>query len=166
MRFGFLVAIPLLAGCAPEPTPEIIRHFPLDSLDELSSRVQVVLDATHSVDGRGAVRVDAPGPVVVPLVETSVDLEDALLIAQVAVRTAALDGEVYLEMLCRFPGRGEFFSRGLDAAVGATQPWTRMQTVFYLREGENPDRVRLNLVFTGSGTAWVDNARLLRRAHG
>jgi hypothetical protein len=37
-----------------------------------------------------------------------------------------------------------------------------MQTPFFLKKGEKPERVKLNLVITGKGTAWIDGIRLIK----
>ena len=65
-------------------------------------------------------------------------------------------------MWCRFPGKGEFFSRGLQSPLTGTTDWTTEETAFFLKKGENPDNVKLNLVINGSGTAWIDDVRLLK----
>jgi len=43
-----------------------------------------------------------------------------------------------------------------------TTDWTTEETPFFLRKGENPDNVKLNLVINGKGTAWIDDIRLLK----
>jgi hypothetical protein len=76
------------------------------------------------------------------------------------LRTEDFDGRVYLEMWCRFPGRGEFFSRGYSDALSGTTDWRPRQTPFLLTEELKPDLVRLNLVVEGTGRVWVRNVRL------
>jgi hypothetical protein len=65
-------------------------------------------------------------------------------------------------MWCHFPGLGEFFSRNPQSAVTGTTNWTSMETVFFLKKGERPDNVKLNLVIGGKGTVWIDDIRLRR----
>jgi len=65
-------------------------------------------------------------------------------------------------MWCHFLGRGEFFSRGLVTPLTGTTDWTTQEIPFLLKEGENPDNVKLNLVIDGKGTAWIDDIRLLK----
>jgi len=36
------------------------------------------------------------------------------------IKTEGLEGRAYLEMWCRLPGRGEFFSKGFQQAVSGT----------------------------------------------
>jgi hypothetical protein len=65
-------------------------------------------------------------------------------------------------MWSRFPGKGEFFSRGLETPLTGTTTWTSEETPFFLKKGENPDNVKLNLVINGKGMAWIDDIRLLK----
>ena len=55
---------------------------------------------------------------VIPLFEMEQpDVEQCILTYRARMRTENAQGRVYLEMWCRFPGKGEFFSRGLQQAV-------------------------------------------------
>ena len=65
-------------------------------------------------------------------------------------------------MYCHFPGKGDAFSRGLQTPLTGNTDWVTEEIPFFLRKGENPDNVRLNLVIDGSGTAWIDEIRLLK----
>jgi len=76
------------------------------------------------------------------------------------LKTEGLDGRVYLEMWCRFPGRGEFFSRGYGHALSGTTGWVSSQTPFILGQDEKPDLVRLNLAVEGTGRVWIRNVTL------
>ena len=69
--------------------------------------------------------------------------------------------DAYLEMLAVSP-EGEFFSRGLDSALTGTTDWTAESISFDLREGQNPTNVKMNLVVDGTGTVWIDDAKLLK----
>jgi hypothetical protein len=91
-----------------------------------------------------------------------IDVENARLIYQAKVRTEGVEGQVYLEMWCPFPGKGEFFSQGLQTLLTGTTNWTTEETPFFLKKGENPDNVKLNLVINGKGTAWIDDIRVLK----
>jgi hypothetical protein len=150
------------AGCA-QPTAVELKHFPITSTDGIITRSQVEFDEQISSDGNGSLRIHATGPTTVRLYETGdLDVENARLTYQAKVRTENVDGRVYLEMWCRFPGKGEFFSRGLQTPLTGTTEWTTEETPYFLRQGENPDNVKLNLVVDGRGTAWIDDIRLVR----
>jgi hypothetical protein len=99
----------------------------------------------------------------VALFETGdLDVENARLTYAAKLRVENVDGAVYLEMWCRFPGKGEFFSRALQAPLSGTQEWTSQETPFFLKQGENPDNVKLNLVVNGTGDVWIDEVRLVK----
>ncbi len=153
----------LLMGCsqASQPVTEL-RRFPIDSLEGILTQSGIQMDAETSSDGNGSLKVMAVEPTTVRLFEVGdLDVEDARLIYQAKIRTEGVEGQVYLEMWCHFPGQGEFFSRGLETPLTGTTDWTTEETAFFLQEGENPDNVKLNLVINGKGTAWIDDIRLI-----
>ena len=164
---GLMLAV---SACAPEPDEEVadpnvveIRRLPIDTMSAVLTRSDAQFDPGVSSDGNGSLRVTTERATVVRLYEMGpVDVEDAQLIYQAQVRTADVTGRVYLEMWCHFPGKGAFFSRGVDTALSGTTRWTVQRTPFRLKKGERPENVRLNLVVDGSGTAWIDDIRLLR----
>jgi len=143
---------------------EQIKAFPLDNLEGLISQSGVEIDKQISRDGKGSLKINVLEPKVVPLFEAGdIDVENAILVYQARVRTENIEGQVYLEMWCHFPEKGDFFSRGLNNPLAGTTDWTLLETPFFLKKGENPDRVRLNLVIDGKGTAWIDEIQLLKR---
>ncbi len=140
-----------------------LRHFPIDSMEGIITQSGVQIDKEISSDGNGSLRIIATEPTVVRLFEVGdIDIENARLIYQAKLRTDGVEGQVYLEMWCHFPGKGEFFSRGLQTPLTGTTDWTTEETPFFLKKGENPDNVKLNLVVNGKGTAWIDDIRLLK----
>ena len=163
------ILVPMLAwrSAAMTPPDEIavieLRRFALDNKEGLITQSDVGIDKMISTDGNGSLRIDTMEPTTVRLFEIGdLDIENASLIYQAKVRTENAEGQVYLEMLCHFPGKGEFFSRGLIKPLTGTTNWTTVETPFFLKKGENPDNVKLNLVIDGKGTAWIDNIRLLK----
>ena len=92
----------------------------------------------------------------------NIDIENARLIYQARLRTEDVKGQVYLEMWCYFTGKGQFFSRGLDSPLSVSTEWTTQETPFFLKKGENPDDIKLNLVINGTGTVWIDDIRVLK----
>jgi hypothetical protein len=160
MRWTTTLTVALLAvGCAsPAPESAEIARFPLDGLDGVLTRDAVELDLEVTSDGGGSLRIAADGPRVVRLFEVpDPDIEDARLIYRARLRSENLEGMAYLEMWCRFAGKGEFFSRGLHSPLSGTVDWTTHEIPFFLQVGENPDLVKLNLVVDGRGTVWVDD---------
>lgn len=141
----------------------VLQPFPLSAGVQTVTQEGVSFDPAVSSDGGGSLEITAEGPRVVELFQTGdLDVENARLIYRARMKTDDVKGEVYLEMYCRFPGTGMFFSRGLETPLKGTTGWTTVETPFFLKKGENPDQVRLNLVFTGKGTAWIDRIELLR----
>lgn len=163
---GVLLALVLAAsGCSKRAAEEVVvlKEYPMTgSLDVLSQDVTQMDDAVSS-DGNGAVRIQVDAPATIRLYETGdLDVEDARITYQARIRTEGVEGAVYLEMWCTFAGKGEFFSRALQSPITGTTEWTLQETPFFLKKGENPDNVRLNLVIEGTGTVWVDDVKLLQ----
>lgn len=138
----------------PSGPPETIRMFR-------------TADATVS---RGVIAVAQDGWVVessekqtIRLFEVEVpQAEQCFLTYRAKLRTEGLTDRAFLEMWCRFPGRGEFFSRGLHHAVKGTTDWASYETPFLLKKGQRPDLIKLNVVIEGRGKVWVKDVQLLR----
>ena len=169
MRRELLVvgAALLLAGllaCSPPVTSEeVLFENPISDLTDVLTRSGVELDTQVTRDGNGSLKIVAEGPTTVRLFEVEgLDVEDARLTYRARIRTEEVRGQVYLEMWCRFPGAGEFFSRALHAPISGSTEWISQETPFFLEENQKPDLVKLNLVIDGTGTAWVDEVKLVR----
>ena len=166
LTIGVMIAF-LVVGCGQKASKEVmeLQHFPVDNTEGIITQSGVQIDKQISADGNGSLRITATEPTVVRLFETGdIDVENARLIYQAKVRTEGVEGQVFLEMWCHFPGKGEFFSRSLQTPLTGTTDWTTEETPFFLKKGENPDNVKLNLVVDGKGTAWIDDIRLLKGA--
>jgi len=164
MRVSSCLCVVLLLGCAKEPVaPTELKHFPLDSLDGLITQSGVQIDKEVTADQNGSLRISVTEQTTVRLFETGdLEIENARLIYQAKLRSKDVNGKAYLEMLCHFPGKGDFFSKALDSALSGTTEWTSQETPFFLKKGENPDNVKLNVVIEGSGVVWIDDIRLLK----
>jgi len=88
------------------------------------------------------------------------DAENCTLLYQARLKCEGLRERAYLEMWCRFPGLGEFFSRGLDRPVTGTTDWRLCATPFFLEAGQRPNLVRLNLVIEGPGKVQIKDIAL------
>ena len=161
---AYVAMILIFIGCSkPSKQVTVLKRFPIDSMEGLITLSGVQIDNEISSDGKGSLKITVSKPTVIRLFETGdIDIENARLIYQAKVRTQDVEGQVYLEMWCHFPSKGEFFSRGLQTPLTGTTGWTTEETPFFLRKGENPDNVKLNLVINGKGTAWIDDIRLLK----
>ena len=111
----------------------------------------------------GVVEVIAQGPSTVCLgVVSNPGADNCLLVYQAQVKTQGLAGRAYLEMWCLIPGKGEFFSRGMQSAVGGDADWTVIKTPFLLQKGQKPSAVVLSLVVAGAGRVWIKDPRLFK----
>jgi len=111
---------------------------------------------------QGGWRIDATGEQTIRLFEVEdPGVEQCLLSYRAELKTEGLNGRAFLEMWCRVPGRGEFFSKGHQQAVSGTASWARYEIPFYLKEGQKPDLIKLNLAVEGAGTVWLRNIELL-----
>jgi hypothetical protein len=114
-----------------------------------------------SLDADKAWMVDSKQPQVVRLFEApNPEVENCLVIYSAKLKTENLKGRAYLEMLCRFPRFGEAFSRGLDKVVSGSNDWSSFQIPFFLKKGEKPDLIKLNLVVEGVGKVWIKDVEL------
>jgi hypothetical protein len=89
-------------------------------------------------------------------------VEQCVVTYRAKLKTENLTGQAYLEMWCRFPGKGEFFSRGLANTVTGSNDWASYETPFFLKKGEKPDLIKLNLVVKGAGKVWVKDVELIK----
>lgn len=140
-----------------------VKQYPIDSMEGIITKTGIEIDKTITSDGNGSVRITASKPTTVNLYETGdVDIENSQLIYKAKLRTQDVEGHVYIEMWCSFPGKGEFFSRALQSPLSGSNEWTSQETPFFLKKGENPDNIKLNLVINGKGNVWVDDIRLVK----
>ncbi len=142
---------------------QVLKSFPMDTLAGLIYQSDVSIDKQASSSGKGCLKITATKPQSVRLFEISVlNVDNAKLIYQARLRTKDATDKVFLEMWCHFPGKGDFFSRGLDQALTGTTGWTTEETPFFLKKGEKPDLVRLNVAILGKATVWVEDVKLIK----
>ena len=143
-----------LIGSTLSKMPEVIRRF--DASDATLSRDNI------EVEGKGW-RVDASEEQIVRLFEVpDPDVSNCLLTYRASLKSEDLTGRAFLEMWCRLPGRGEFFSRGLNQPLKGTIDWASYEIPFRLKKGQRPDLIKLNLVVEGTGEVWIKDVELLR----
>jgi hypothetical protein len=159
----FVVA---MTGCSQKANETVVlAQYSMDTMEGVITTTGTGIDEATTSDGGGSLHVSATQPTTVTLFETGdIDVENARLMYRAKVRTQNVDGKVYLEMWCHFPDKGEYFSRGLQSAMSGSQEWTSQETPFFLKKGENPDNVKLNLVVDGAGEAWIDDVQLVKAA--
>ena len=164
--FALTVSLVLVLALACSPaagTEQLLLEIPLDTLDEVITKSGVTIDSDVTTDGGGSIRIQVSKSATVRIAEIEdLSLENARLIYRARVRSEGLPGKAYLEMWCVFPGQGEFFSRALQSPLSGTNDWTSQETSFFLQKGQDPSRVKLNLVIEGEGTVWLDQVVLAK----
>lgn len=90
------------------------------------------------------------------------DTDSCMLVYRARMKSEGLAGKAYIEMWCRFPGRGEFFSKGLNSAISGNTGWVTAEAPFYLKPGEKPDLLKLNVHVEGKGTVHVRDFKVLK----
>jgi len=153
-------------SCSPPVTSEeVLFENQISDLSGVLTRSGVELDTQITSDGNGSLKIVAEGPTTVRLFEVEgLGVEDAQLAYRARLRAEGVEGQVYLEMWCHFPGAGEFFSRALESPISGSTEWISQETLFFLEKGQTPDLVKLNLVIAGTGTVWVDEVTLVSSA--
>jgi len=144
----------LFSGPKPAGPPQVLRTFAADkpTITQASIRAE-----------QAAWRIDATGEQTIRLFEVEdPGVEQCLLTYRAELKAEGLKGRAFLEMWCRLPGRGEFFSKGHQHAVSGTVNWARYEIPFHLKRGQKPDLLKLNLAVEGPGTVWLRNIELLQ----
>ncbi len=88
------------------------------------------------------------------------DIDNGMIIYRASIKSESIEGRGYLEMQCRFPGKGEFFSKGLHNALKGSNDWASYEIPFYLKKGQNPDLLKLDFTLEGSGRAWLKDVEV------
>lgn len=155
----------LATSCHKAPSGDlVVKKYPCDSLEGLIRLSGIEVDNKVKTEGKASLKISLTEPAVIPLFETGdLDIDEATLVYQAKLRTEGVQGQVCLEMWCHFEGKGEFFSRGPGSPLSGTNNWASMEIPFFLKAGENPDNVKLNIVGEGTGIVWVDDIRLVKR---
>jgi len=116
-----------------------IKHYPIDSLEGIITKSGIQIDKKITSDGNASLRITTSKPTTVRLYETGdIDIENARLIYQAKLRTEGVEGQVYIEMWCHFPGKSEFFSRALQSPLSGSNEWTSQETPFFSKRVKIP----------------------------
>jgi hypothetical protein len=143
------------SGPKPAGPPQVLRAFAPDQPTITQSGIRVENGAWH-IDASAEEQTIRLFEVENPAVE------QCLLTYRAELKAEDLQGRAFLEMWCRMPGRGEFFSKGYKQAVSGTVEWARYEIPFYLKGDQKPDLIKLNVVVEGPGTVWLRNLELLK----
>jgi hypothetical protein len=171
---AFLLLASLVAMVASITLPALVRarhQAPQDAIQAPAEtwRQFTTADQTISRDitttPEKSWHIEASEARTVRLFEVGFPFENGFVVYRASIRTEQLEKGAYLEMWCRFPGRGEFFSRALDQVVSGSSDWTSCEARFVLKKGERPDLIRLNLAVNGPGQVWVRDVELAFVSH-
>jgi len=141
--------------------PDLIRKF--GPADKFIGHERVTFTPED-----GGWRIKPEQPCTIPLFEiANPGAEDCVVKYRARMKTHMVQGPAYLEMLCRFPGKGEAFSRGLFNPVSGTTTWKEYEIPFFLDKGQRPDLIKLNLVIEGKragpfGHLWIKDIEVRR----
>ncbi len=141
---------------APEPAgaQELVRRF---------GQVDQPIDSASVEWADGGWRIAAADALTVHLYEVADPRVDQCMVTYRAkMKSEGLKKAAYLEMWCRLPGRGEFFSKGINQPLRGTTGWASYEVPFHLKAGQCPDLIKLNVVLEGGGTVWLREIELLK----
>ena len=149
---ALLAALPATAG--PKPQAQTMKTFTTAD-PAISKDLTVTEDKAWLADCKKAqtirlFEVEKP------------EVEQCMVTYRAKLKTENLTDDAYLEMWCRFPGKGEYFSRGLEHTVTGSNGWASYETPFFLKKGEKPDLIKVNVVVKGTGKVWVKDVELLK----
>ena len=162
----FIVPCFLLFSCdyLTNKNDGVIMKVEVEDIKGLSRLDEAEIDREVYTEGSGSLKIISNSAILLQLANTGdIDIEDSLLVYRANIKTEELEGRVYLEMWCSFKDKGQFFSRTLETALSGTNDWTVLEAPFFLKKGENPDDVKLNIVIEGKGTVWLDEIELSRK---
>ena len=140
----------------PEPAgpPQTIRTF--------SPRERTITQDGVRLDA-DSIRIESAASRTVRLFDVKdPGVQQCLLTYRAEMKGEQVEGRAFLEMWCAIPGRGEFFSKGLHQPLSGTSDWARYEIPFYLKRGQMPDLIKLNLAVEGRGVVWLRNIELLQ----
>lgn len=150
----------LITACINKP--EIIKTYEITRNDIIDDTL-AVFQKDISFDENGSLMFQIDNPEIIHLYETGdLDLESCWLEYSVQIQTENVQGAVYLEMWCVIAAN-EYFSRSLNHKISGTNNWQITSTPFFLKKGQNPTNIKLNLVFDGKGIVWIDDIKLIKR---
>jgi hypothetical protein len=145
----------LFARPKPAGPPQVLRAFATNQPTITQSGIRVENGAWH-IDARTEEQTIRLFEVENPAVE------QCLLTYRAELKAEDLQGRAFLEMWCRLPGRGEFFSKGYKQTVSGTVDWAHYEIPFVLKGDQKPDLIKLNVVVEGPGRVWLRNLELLK----
>ena len=90
------------------------------------------------------------------------EAQQCLITYRARIKSDGLAGRAFLEMWCRFRGGGSSSPRASTNPSAVFTEWASYEVPFYLKKGQKPDLIKLNLVVEGVGKVWIKDVELLR----
>lgn len=138
---------------------EDLKKLSLDDSSTIGLTIQT--DETVKTEGDSSVKITTLSPTSVCIGEVSgINVDDAKLTFKAKVKTD-IEGSAYLELWVKIDGKS-YFSKGLDNMVSGKSKWKTVQTTFMLQKGQKAENAVLNIVISGKGTVWIDDAVLTK----
>ena len=136
----------------PAGPPVLIKRF---------ESSEATISQELSADAEQGWSIDSGESQTLKLFEVEIsEIDNCLLTYRAELKSEDVKDKCYLEMWCRFPGRGEFFSKGFHNALKGSNNWSSCEIPFFLKRGQQPDLVKLNLTLEGGGKVWIRNVEL------
>ena len=88
-------------------------------------------------------------------------LEQCAIAWRFRISTSRLASRVYAEMWCRIAGMGEFFARAVNQKLHGDNDSVTVELPFYLKKGQQPELLKLNMVFEGPGSVTLQDLEIL-----
>lgn len=159
MRIFTILIVILVLSISFNLPGEVIKKISLDDAEDLGTKIQI--DRKIKYQGQAAIRIFSCWPTTICLKEvTDVAVENSRFSYRAMVRCENLMGNTYLEMWCHIKD-GQYFSRGLNSYIKGTSEWRQLETPFFLKKGQKPHKITLNIVINGKGTVWIDDIMLV-----
>lgn len=140
------------AFATPQPAgpPEIVKRIAPE---------ETTIDQESILPLDGGWQIEISGKGTVSLFELPVEpgTDNCMLTFRARMASQNLTGRAYLEMWCRLPGRGSFFSKGLNTPVKGSMNWADYEVPFFLKKGQQPDLLRLGVFAEGQGTVQISD---------
>ena len=150
-----------LAALAFTICPAMAEDIKKITLDPATITPKIETEAAKAGE-QPAIKVTVQWPTIISLGEvTGLNIDDAKLIYTAKVKTDLEAGTAFLEMWVDVNGR-QYFSRGMNDAVGKKTDWKTIGTPFILQKGQKATKATLNLIINGHGTVWVNDAVLAK----
>ncbi len=161
MRY-FLLGIVLTFLLCKTEKKEIkeIYRFPITIKDTIKD-VHVFFDKDITWDNNGSFRIEVSKAYTIYLFTIKKpSLKDARVICEAKVKGDDIKGMAYLQIEYLIPGKGIFFAKGDYNPCMGTHDWLKKEVKFCLGKDEQPEYLKIGIVFTGGGRLWIDDIRL------